>query len=145
MSEQQQNWWSIRRLARPGATATVLCLLLFSGPPKFRIRSPEASLNGHVDFALLINILIWLGGGLWVAWRVWRAWRDRRSRIHVFLPHKFAGIVVILLGVSVFVSIDPQLTAFKVFQIIVALLFTSFFVELYGVDRFMNLLLVGSA
>ena len=144
MSERQ-NWWSIRRLAPPGATATILCLLLFSGPPKFRIRSPEASLNGHVDFALLINILIWLAGGLWVAWRVWRAWRDRRSRIHLFLSHKFAAPVVILLGISVFVSIDPQLTAFKVFQIIVALLFTSFFVELYGVDRFMNLLLIGSA
>ncbi len=144
MSEQR-NPWNIQRLARPNIVATALCLLLFSGPPKFRIRSPQASLNGHIDFALLINMLVWLLAGLWVACRVWKAWRDRRSRIHLFLTHKMAAVVVVLLGVSIFVSLDPELTAFKVFQIAVALLFTSFFVESYGIDRFLNLLLIGCA
>lgn len=142
---ETHNSWSIGRLARPGLTATVLCLLLFTGPPKFRIRSPEASLHGRIDVALLLNILVWLLGGLWVAWRAGKAWRSRRFRIHLFLTHKMAAAVVLLLGVSIFVSIDPELTAFKVFQIIVALLFTSFFVESYGVDRFLHLLLVGCA
>ncbi|HTU35353.1 MAG TPA: O-antigen ligase family protein [Candidatus Acidoferrum sp.] len=144
MSEQD-NPLAARRFTRPGAIATTLFLLLFSGPPKFRIRSPEASLNGHIDFALLVNIVIWLFGGLWVACRMWKAWRERRSRIHLFLTHKMAAIAVGLLGVSIFVSLDPELTAFKVFQIIVALLFTSFFLELYGVDRFLDLLLIGCA
>ena len=140
-----QNRWSRRGLAQPGWTATILCLLLFSGPPKFRIRSAQASLNGKIDVALLLNILVWLAGGLWVAWRVWKAWRRRRFRIHLYLTHKMAAAVVVLLGVSIFVSLDPELTAFKVFQIVVALLFTSFFVESYGVDRFLHLLLVGCA
>ncbi|HEX5425400.1 MAG TPA: hypothetical protein VFW94_17760 [Candidatus Acidoferrales bacterium] len=144
MSEPD-NSWAVHRLTRPGAIATALFLLLFSGPPKFRIRSPEASLNGHVDFALLINILVWLAGGLWVACRMWKAWRERRSRVHLFLTHKMAAIVVALLGVSILVSLDPELTAFKVFQIVVSLLFTSFFIESHGVDRFLNLLLIGCA
>ena len=142
---EQNNPWAAQRFARPGVIATALFLLLFSGPPKFRIRSPEASLNGHIDFALLINILIWLAGGLWVACRTWKAWRERRSRLHPFLTHKMAAIVVLLLGASTFVSLDPELTAFKVFQIVVALLFSSFFVEFYGVERFLNLLLIGCA
>lgn len=144
MSEPD-NSRAVHRLTRPGAIATALFLLLFSGPPKFRIRSPEASLNGHVDFALLINILVWLAGGLWVACRMWKAWRERRSRVHLFLTHKMAAIVVALLGVSILVSLDPELTAFKVFQIVVSLLFTSFFIESHGVDRFLNLLLIGCA
>jgi len=108
---ETQNSWSLGRLARPGLTATILCLLLFTGPPKFRIRSPQASLHGRIDFALLLNILVWLLGGLWVAWRVWKAWRGRRFRIHLFLTHKMAAAVVFLLGVSIFVSLDPELTA----------------------------------
>lgn len=144
MSEQQ-NPWRIGRLARPGAIATILCLLLFSGPPKFRIRDPQASLNGQIDFALLLNMLVWLAGGLWVACRIWKAWREPRSRIRLFLTHKIAIAVVLLLGVSTFVSLDPEVTAFKVFQIVVALLFTSFFIESYGVDRFLHLLLIGCA
>lgn len=144
MSEQQ-NPWRIGRLVRPGAIATILCLLLFSGPPKFRIRDPQASLNGQIDFALLLNMLVWLAGGLWVACRIWKAWREPRSRIRLFLTHKIAIAVVLLLGVSTFVSLDPELTAFKVFQIAVALLFTSFFIESYGVDRFLHLLLTGCA
>lgn len=144
MSEQDNSWLT-HRFTRPGVIATALFLLLFSGPPKFRIRSPEASLNGHIDFALLINILIWLAGGLWVACRVWKAWRERHARMHSFLVRKMAAVVVILLATSTFVSLDPTLTAFKVFQIVVALLFTSFFIASYGVDRFLNLLLVGCA
>ena len=144
MSEQH-NPWRIGRLARPGAIATILCLLLFSGPPKFRIRDPQASLNGQIDFALLLNMLVWLAGGLWVACRIWKAWREPCSRIRLFLTHKIAIAVVLLLGVSTFVSLDPELTAFKVFQIAVALLFTSFFIESYGVDRFLHLLLTGCA
>lgn len=144
MSEQH-NPWRIGRLARPGAIATILCLLLFSGPPKFRIRDPQASLNGQIDFALLLNMLVWLAGGLWVACRIWKAWREPRSRIRLFLTHKIAIAVVLLLGVSTFVSLDPEVTAFKVFQIVVALLFTSFFIESYGVDRFLHLLLIGCA
>lgn len=144
MSERDNSWLT-HRFTRPGAIATAMFLLLFSGPPKFRIRSAEASLNGHIDFALLINILVWLAGGVWVACRTWKAWRERRSRVQLFLTHKLAAVVVVLLGVSILVSLDRELTAFKVFQIIVSLLFTSFFVEWHGIDRFFNLLLIGCA
>jgi O-antigen ligase len=136
---------AIYRLARPDLIVTVLCLLLFTGPPKFRVRDPQASLSGLLDPSLILNVLVWLAGGTWVAVRAWRAWTDRRFRIPLFLSHGFAAPVVALLGVSTLVSLDPKVTAFKVFQITVAVLFTAFFIESYGIERFLKILLAGCA
>jgi O-Antigen ligase len=135
----------IKEIAKPSLIASILCLLLFTGPPKFRIRDAEASLSGELDVALILNILVWLAGGAWVALRVWKARADKNLRIKLFATHKLAALVVFFLAVSIVVSLDRQVTAFKVFQILVALLFTSFFIEFYGVERFLDYLLLGNA
>lgn len=135
----------LKDLARPTLVASILCILLFTGPPKFRIRDAEASLYGEFDLAIILNILVWLAGGLWVARRLWKARSEKRLRIKLFLTHKFAAAVILFLGVSILVSLDREVTAFKVFQIAVALLFTSFFIEFYGVERFLDRLLWGTA
>jgi len=44
------------------ATAAVLFLLILSGPPRMRIRDPEASLRGDVDWVVVIHLLVWGSG-----------------------------------------------------------------------------------
>lgn len=139
------NRMRVREIAKPSLMASVLCILLFTGPPKFRIRDAEASLYGEIDLALILNILVWLTGGAWGAMCVWKARADKALRIKLFTTHKLAVLVVFFLAVSIIVSLDRQVTTFKVFQIMVALLFTSFFIEFYGVERFLDYLLLGNA
>src|SRR5271156_1532682 len=102
---------------RAGFFAGVLFLLLFSGPPKLRLRDPTASLSGELDFSIIVNIIVWLMGGLWVVCQFYRMHRGTRQRLRLLFPQKMAALVILLLGASTFVSIAPAVTAFKAYQI----------------------------
>jgi len=130
---------------RAGFFAGVLFLLLFSGPPKFRLRDPTASLSGELDFSIIVNIIVWLMGGLWVVCQLYRMHRGTRPRLRLRFPQKMAALVILLLGASTFVSIAPAVTAFKAYQILVAFLFSLIFAEWYGIETCLNRLFLGSA
>ncbi len=130
---------------RPGLFAGLLFLLLFSGPPKFRLRDPMASLYGEVDLAIILNIAVWGVGGLWVLCQLWGIYSGKRPQLRLWLPQKLAALVILFLGISTFASLAPLVTAVKVYQILVAFLFTLIFVEWYGVEVCLNRLFLGSA
>ena len=50
------------------------------------------------------------------------------------LPQKLGLALVAAFGASTFVSVAPSLTAFKVYQMLVLLMFTAIFVQRYGVE-----------
>ncbi len=131
---------------RAGFFAGLLFLLLFSGPPKFRVRDAAASLYGEVDLSIVVSVVVWGLGGLWVSYQLCRVYYSRkRLRLRFWLPQKIAVLVILLLGASTAVSLAPQVTAFKVYQILVAFLFTLIFAEWYGVETCLNRLLLGSS
>jgi O-antigen ligase len=138
---------SKRVLSRPkaGFFAGLLFLLLFSGPPKFRIRDAAASLYGEVDLSIIVNVVVWGLGGAWVFYQLCRAYSQKRLRLRLWLPQKIAVLAILLLGASTAVSLAPEVTAFKVYQILVAFLFTLIFAEWYGVETCLNRLLFGSS
>jgi len=114
----------------PGWFATGLFFLLFSGPPQFRLRDPTASLDQTVDVVILVQAVVWIVAGAWVAWHLYSI--ARRGRIHWGALQKLSLLFIAIAGVSVAVSVAPLLTAFKVFQMAVGMLFTWLFVEKYG-------------
>jgi hypothetical protein len=130
---------------KAGFIAGVLFLLLFSGPPKFRLRDPEASLYGEVDFSIVVTVVVWGLGGVWVFYQLCRAYLRKPLRLRLWFPQKVAALVILFLGASTAVSLAPEVTAFKVYQILVAFLFTLIFAEWYGVETCLNRLLLGSS
>jgi O-antigen ligase len=124
--------------------AGLLFLVLFSGPPKLRLRDPTASLSGEVDLSIIATVVVWVAGGLWVFYQLYRVYRGTHPPLRLCFPQKVAALVIVLLGASTFVSIAPAVTAFKVYQILVAFLFTLIFAEWYGVETCLNRLLLGS-
>jgi O-antigen ligase len=59
------------------------------------------------------------------------------------LPHKLGLLMILFLGISTFVSDAPLLTAFKVGQILVSLLFTWIFVHRYGIAKSIDYVFLG--
>jgi O-antigen ligase len=121
-----------------------LFFLLFSGPPSFRHRDSEASLYREVDWAIVFQLVVWGVAGVWVYYRFWRA-RPKGNFWALFTPtHKIAAVLIVLLWTSTFVSVAPSLTAVKVCQVTVEMLFCWTFLRLYGVERCLNRIFWGS-
>jgi O-antigen ligase len=120
----------IRR--RSSFFATLLFFLIFSGPPRLRIRDPEASLRGEVDWVVILHVVVWALAGLWVLYQVWKHLEAKRPISHFWLPQKLGLSMIFCLAVSAVISKAPVLSAFKIYQMAVSLLFIQFFVERVG-------------
>jgi O-antigen ligase len=111
---------------------TLLFLLMFSGPPKFRIRDVEASLRGDVDWVVVLHILVWGLAGAWVLFHIGKRGRAKLLLKRLCLPQKLGLAMILCLAVSAVISKAPALSAFKIYQIAVSLLFTQLFVDQFG-------------
>lgn len=128
----------------PTFTAAALFLLILSGPPRLRIRDPEASLRGEVDWVVTLHALVWGLAGLWVLCQMGKRFQSERPLLEVRLPQILGLSMILLLGLSTFVSDAPALTAFKVYQMLVSLLFTQIFAERFGIWTSLKTMLWGN-
>jgi len=111
---------------------TFLFLLIFSGPPKFRIRDPEASLRGDMDWVVILHILVWGLAGAWVLCEVAKPGRVTRILKRLSLPQKLGLTIIFCLAVSAVISNAPVFSLFKIYQMAVTLLFMQLFVQRFG-------------
>jgi hypothetical protein len=125
--------------------AGLLFILIFSGPPKFRERDPLGSIRGDLDSVVLLHLLVWGLAGAWILYQlVARGPAKRRVLLRLWTPQKIGLVLILCLGASALVSPAPALTIFKVYQMLVMLLFSLLFVQRYGVDACLDKLLLGS-
>jgi hypothetical protein len=135
---------AVRFYKRPTVTAATIFLLTLSGPPRFRIRDPEASLRGDLDWVVVLHLVVWGSAGVWVLWQIAKRFQAKRPLLLLLLPQILGLAMILLLAVSSFVSDAPALTAFKVYQMLVSLLFTQIFTEQFGVWTSLKALLWGN-
>jgi hypothetical protein len=129
----------------PTFTSLVLFLLILSGPPRLRIRDPEASLHGEIDWVVLLHLAVWGAAGLWILWQMAKRFQAKRPLLRMRLAQILGLALIFCLAASTFVSVAPALTAFKVYQILVSMLFTQLFVKRFGVRASLNAMLWGNA
>ena len=115
-----------------GLLATVLFFVMFSGPPRLRIRDGEASLRGEIDWVVILHLVVWALAGFWVAYQIWRHVQANRPMSHFSLPQRLGLAMVLLLALSAVVRKAPALTAFKIYEMLVSLLSVHFFVRRFG-------------
>ena len=121
-------------LEKPSLLDGLLFFLLFSGPPRFRERDPVASLRGDIDAVVLLNLFSWIAAGLWCFYQMRFYFQERNKALGIRLPQKLGLCMVVALTPSIFVSPSSSLSAFKVYQILISLLFTTLFIERYGIE-----------
>jgi O-antigen ligase len=145
MSGRDQNGQLGAEFKRQSPTlfAVILFFLLFSGPPSFRLRDPTDSLEGVIDPTVVFQVSVWVVAGMWTVYQLRKEFRARSS-IKLDLPDKLGLWMILFLGLSSFLSDAPMLTAFKVGQILVSLLFTWLFVHRYGIAKCIDYVFLGS-
>jgi O-antigen ligase len=121
----------------------LLFFLLFFGPPALRKRDPMDSFQGVVDVSVIFQVLVWAVAGLWTVHHLRKDLR-MKPRPRLNMPEKLGLSMVVFLGLSTFVSEAPSLTAFKVGQIFVSLVFSWIFVRRYGISKCMDYAFIGS-
>jgi len=122
----------------------LLFFLLFSGPPSLRHRDSAASIHSEIDTAIAFQLAVWGIAGLWVGYRFWTLSGRRIFWSRFTSTQKLATIFIGLLGMSTFVSFAPPLTAVKVYQVAVAMLFCWTFLQLYGLENCLTRIFWGS-
>jgi len=129
---------------RPSFGSRILFFLLLSGPPKFRLRDPSASLNSAIDGVILLQLLVWAVAGCWVLWNRddWAVSNapggSRFSKLEMLSAALFA-----LLSLSVLFSEAPAFSAFKVYQLVVTFAFVTLFVKKFGISELLNNMFFG--
>jgi O-antigen ligase len=113
-------------------TATLLFLLIYSGPPRFRIRDGEASLRGDMDWVVVLHILVWGLAGAWILLQILKRDRAKLLLARLRMPQKLGLVMILLLALSAAMTKAPALSAFKIYQMAVCLLFTHLFVQRFG-------------
>src|ERR1700693_5911678 len=105
MTKTQSAMATIQQL-RPGWATSTLFVLLFSGPPTFRTRDPNESLEGTIDYGVILRLLVLIAGGLWVLYQWRRGFREGLGKLpfKLRLPQKVGFAVVACLFLSIFVS-----------------------------------------
>jgi hypothetical protein len=131
-------------LSRPSLTYRILFFLLLSGPPKFRLRDPSESLAYTLDWAIMLQVIVWGIAGCWLLLdtsyetRAETAGQSRLSSLQTL-----SVILIGLLGVSVFFSEAPVFSAFKVYQLGVTVAFVMRFTGRFGITETLNNLFLG--
>ena len=122
---------------------SLLFLALMSGPPKFRGRDPYASLAGAIDLVVIVHIVVWTCGGLWVLARLYPT-VVRRGILPAINPVQAVGALFIgALMLSMPESPGLLLTAFTLGQFAVMLSFTWVFTHRFGTAACLRHLFVG--
>src|SRR5260370_23883959 len=90
---------------QPGTiAATSLLLLIYSGPPRFRIRDGEASLRGDMDWVVVLHIVVWGLAGAWVLFEIGNHDLVKLLVKRFSLPQKLGLAMILCLAVSDVIS-----------------------------------------
>jgi O-antigen ligase len=141
--EPQDKFWAGHPV-RVSRTDTIFFFLLFSGPPRFRFREADSSLSGIIDFAVILQLLVWGIAGIYLLSQLRKASRRTTPLWEFQLTHKAGIVLIALLALGTLTSLSPSLTAVKVFQIAVEFAFCTMFVQRYGVEATLHKIYVSS-
>lgn len=116
---------------KPTIVLSLLFLCVLSGPPAFRGRDPTATLRAELDWSILLNVLVWAVAGTWVIYRLFLDVLIKRTQ-RFEMEHLRILFFAFCLGLSAFLSPVPQLTLYRVLQIVLMGMFGYIWVARYG-------------
>lgn len=101
-----------------------------------------ASFRGEIDWVVLLNLIIWAAGALFIFKSLFKS-KGTISIPRFNYVERLGLLFASTLALTIFLSPAPSLTAFRVFQIFVMLLFAHVWVKRFGVDITLRYLLIG--
>jgi O-antigen ligase len=131
------------RFATPRLVDALVFLLVFSGPPRLRVRDMNASLRAEIDAAILAQLIVWGVGFAWIVVRLYPVLVTRGLIPRFAAPQVIGAMMLVVLCAGIWIAPGPMLTAFSVYQLGIMLLFSWVFVQLYGPETYVRYLFWG--
>jgi hypothetical protein len=129
---------------RPSLGTKFLFFLLLSGPPKFRLRDPTASLDSTIDWVIVLQIIVWIVAGCWVlSNHAYSSGGNSHERSRFTKLEIISVILFALLSLSILFSEAPAFSAFKVYQLVLTFAFVTLFAKKFGIYELLNNLFIG--
>ena len=125
---------------KPKFYEILLFLLIFSGPPRFRSRDPLSSFRGEIDWVVILNLIIWALGAIWVL-KNFYIYIYKYKTLKFQSTEKLCLLFAFSLSLGIFVSQAPLLTSFRVFQIFIMSLFAYFWVRKFNLFTIRHLII----
>ena len=132
-----------RRRDAPGWLDTLLFIALMSGPPALRDRDMTAALAGEIDTIVLIRLVVWACGALWVAARLYPSLRRRGVVPAMNNAQVIGALLIAALSVSLWHSPGFLLTLFTLGQFTVMLTFAWLFADRFGPRTYLRHIFIG--
>jgi len=98
-----------------------------------------------MDWVVVLHILVWGLAGAWVLFQIGKHGRVKSPLKRLWTAQKFGLAIILCLAVSAVVAKAPALSAFKIYQMAVALLFTQIFVDQFGYTSCLKRIFWGTA
>src|SRR5690348_6189714 len=108
VSRHLKSMKALNPLKRPGIIWCALFVLIFSGPPKFRVREGGAGVTEGPDLALIVQIGVFIAVGFYLVLE--------GRKIQLDLPQKLAAVLLGTFFISAFHSEYPAYTIFRAYQ-----------------------------
>jgi O-antigen ligase len=128
---------------QPTFTAAFLFLLILSGPPKLRARDAEASLRGDADWVVILHVLVWGLAGIWVLLQIGKRLYAKQPLLRLRLAQILGLAMILCLAASAVISKAPALSAFKIYQMLVSLLFVQIYAQRFGLRNCLKGMFLG--
>lgn len=93
---------------------------------------------------MILHVVVWGLAGLWVLWQFAKRFQAKRVPLRLRLPQVLALAMIFCLATSIRTSAAPALTAFKVYQILISMLFAQIFMERFGMRTSLKTMLWGN-
>ena len=140
MATTRVTAWSNRA---PSWLDSLIFLALMTGPPKFRARDLTASLTGEIDAIVVLHIVVWLSGALWVFARLAPSLLIRGIVPAINRLQVIGALFIVALSLSLWRSPGFLLTAFTLGQFTVMLSFAWLFAQRFGRSTYLRHLFAG--
>src|SRR5207237_8700816 len=94
---------------------------------------------------VFVDIGMCVLAGILILLQICNRFQSRAPLLRLRLPQILGLLLTLCLAISILTSPAPSLTAFKVYQMLVSLLFTQIFIERFGAQASLQAMLWGNA
>lgn len=128
---------------KPNIIDSLIFVLLLSGPPRLRRRDVTLAMRADVDWAVMIELIVWGSGFVWLFIRLYPTVVARGIIPRMWPPQVIGGMFVVGLFSSAWLAPSMVPTAYAISQFAIMLGFCWVFVRRFGPQTYLQHLFWG--
>src|SRR5256884_2854467 len=124
---------------------SALCIFFFQAEDGIRDVAVTGVQTCALPILVVLHIFVWGLAGAWVLFQIGKRGRAKLLLTRLQLPQKLGLAMILCLAVSAVIAKAPALSAFKIYEMAVSLLFMQLFADQFGHSNCLKTIFWGTA